>query len=186
MISGVVTNRYAQGLFLVGQEHGVTHAVDEGLQLLAATFAEYPEFRSIIEHPVISTEEKLASIDKVFGEHLDGLVKRFLRVLFSKGRSAYVIAVAERFHQLSDEAEGKRTVVVESAQALGDGDAEKLDNELSKALGKEIHAEVEVNPELLAGYRIRVGNRVLDATVRGALTQFSERLLTSVVKRADA
>ncbi|QQE78778.1 ATP synthase F1 subunit delta [Alicyclobacillus sp. SO9] len=183
MISGVVTNRYAQGLFLVSEEHGVTNAVDEGLQLLAGTFAEYPEFKSIIEHPVISTEDKLKSIDKVFGDNLDGLVKRFLHVLFGRGRSAYVTAVAERFHQLTDEAQGKRTVVVETAKPLADGEAAKLDAELSKAWGKEIHAEVEVNSELLGGYRIRVGNRVLDATVQGALTQFTEQLLAGAVKR---
>lgn len=183
MLSGVVTNRYAQGLFLVTQSHGVTSAVNQGLQLLATTFAEHPEYKSIIDNPVINAKQKYEAVDNVFGENLDPLVKRFLRVLFERSRGEYVSAIAGRFGQLADEAEGKLTVTVQTARALGEEEAKQLDAQLSEALHKEIHAQLEVNPELLAGYQVRVGNRVLDATLRGALNQFSDKLLASSAER---
>jgi|GEM_PF-947342 len=176
MLSGVITNRYAQGLFQVTQKQGVTNAVNEGLQLLAQTLDEFTEYKAILESPVVTTEQKITAVEKVFGDQLHPLTTRVLYILFERGRSTYISAIAQRFSQLVDEAEGKLSVTVETAKNLSADEASELDAKLSTALSKEIHAKVEVNSALLAGYRVRVGNRVLDATLLAGLNQFSDTL----------
>lgn len=181
MLSGVITNRYAKGLFLAAEDKKTADAVNESLQLLAQTLALYPEYKSILESPVIGVDGKLKAVDNVFGTQLQPLVRRFLELLFERGRSSYIGVIAERFQQLLDSAEGKLSVTVQIAQSLTEEEKKQLDAKLSHALNKEIHANVEVNSALLAGYRVRVGNRVLDATLLAALNQFGDKLRTTAL-----
>lgn len=176
MLSGAVTNRYTQGLFQAAEAHGVIAVVDQNLKLLSEALRGHSELKSLIEHPVISVEEKVKIVENVFGEHLEPLVIRFLRILFARRRSAYVQVVYTHFHTLAEEARGRVTVEVESAFPMDEEQTRRIAERISLVLNKEANVVIRVNPDLVAGYRAKVGNRVLDATVRGALEQFSQKL----------
>lgn len=179
MLSGVVTNRYTEGLYAVAQAKGNVKAVSEGLNAIANALRENPQLKALVEHPLIDGSQKLDVIEKVFGQNVDATVYQFLRVLFSKDRSAYVEAVAARFVDLAEAESGRVAVKIESAQPMTDEVRTRLEARLATTLQKQVDAEVEVNSDLLAGYRIRIGNRVLDATIRGAMNQFSQQLLAA-------
>lgn len=181
MLSGVVTNRYTAGLYAFTEAHGATKVVDESLQLLANTLAQHPDFETLLNHPLIKGEDKLKAVKAVFGEALDPVVFRFLNVLFNRKRAAYVRAVAERFHELTEIARGEVMVEVETATPLEAADVDALAAKIGQAVNKQVSANVTVNPDLIGGYRLRVGNRVLDATVQGALKQFAEQLRATSV-----
>jgi F-type H+-transporting ATPase subunit delta len=179
MLSGAVTNRYTQGFYAMADEHGVVEAVDRSLTLLADAISANPELKSLVEHPLISTDVKVKAISGIFDQNLDPVVYRFLHILFARGRSGYVVSIARRFHQLALDAEGRVSVSIESANPLSEEATKSLTDQLSTVLNKKVDAVVEVKPELIAGYRIKVGNRVLDATILGALTQFRDKLATA-------
>jgi F-type H+-transporting ATPase subunit delta len=193
MLSGVVTNRYTRGLFAVAKARGAAERVDRGLTLVAQLLRADARLKAIIEHPLIEPNDKLQALTGIlndamnstlvgrlknlFTDPVDPLVLKFLEVLFSRGRSEYVGAIADRFHEMVEADKGRVQVDVETAMKLTDEDKQALERKLSEALGREVHARIQVNPDLIAGYRIRLGNRVIDATVKGALAQFDERLL---------
>lgn len=177
MLSGAVTNRYTLGFYEVAKAHGVVDAVDQSLQALSEALHAHPELKSFLEHPLIANDAKVKAIENIFGTNLEPIVLRFLGVLFSRGRSAFVNDIAARFHALAETAKGVVTVHVESAAPMNEEQLENLTSALSTALQKKPNAVVELNPELIAGYRARIGNRVLDASIRGALSQFSDKLL---------
>lgn len=181
MLSGVVTNRYTAGLYEFASSHGAAAVVDESLQLLANTLSEHPDFEALMNHPLITGENKLKAVKAVFGDALDPLVIRFLHVLFNRKRGAYIRAIAQRFHALTEIARGEVVVEVETAAELKDADAAALAEKIGQAVGKKVSAKVTVNTDLIGGYRLRVGNRVLDATVQGALKQFAEQLTATGV-----
>jgi F-type H+-transporting ATPase subunit delta len=176
-MSGAVARRYTQGLFDYARDHGLTDATDAGLKVIADALTHIPEFKTILENPLISAPEKSRVITEVFGEMVDPVVIRFVKLLLDRGRGENLTDIYTAFHAKTEEAKGLISVHVESAFALNDSQVEQLQQQLSAALKKQARAVVEVNPELIAGFRVQVGNRVMDATVRGALEQFGNKLL---------
>ncbi|QSO47593.1 ATP synthase F1 subunit delta [Alicyclobacillus mengziensis] len=179
MLSGTVTNRYTEGLYGAAKDSGVVDAVDISLQEIANVLDSNPDFRVFLEHPVIPSEAKSQLVKEVFGQSVHPLCVRFLDVLIERKRTAYVRAVVEAFHNRAEQDRGSVIVHVETALPLSDDEAQVIRQKLASALNKEPQTIVEVNPELIAGYRFRVGNRVIDATVRGALQQFAQKLTAS-------
>lgn len=176
MINGAVTNRYTQGLYEAAAAGQVVDQVDASLRLVAETIESNPELRTVLAHPVVTGAEKVELLNKVFGDKLDSFTSRFLQVLFTRKRGNYVGAIYERFHELAESAKGKITVQVESAEPLTEAQVKELEKTLSAALHKTAQAEITVSKDLLAGFRVQVGNRVLDATLRGKLDQFKHQL----------
>lgn len=179
MISGVVTNRYTQGLFAVATAAGSVERVASGLDTVASTINAHADLKVLMEHPLIDSDAKLDVLKRIFGETVDETVYQFIEVLFLRGRSTYVGAVATKFHELAEAAEGRVSVRIESANPLSDVERIRLEQSLARATGKKVSSTTGVNAELLAGYQIRIGNRVLDATLQGAINQFSEQLLAA-------
>lgn len=181
MLSGAVTNRYTQGLFLFAKGQDQVDAMDESLQVLADVLRSHPELQTILNHPLIPADAKVNAVTGVLKD-LNPLVVRFLTLLLERGRGEYVVAIYERFHELAQEAKGEMTVQVESAMKLSPDQLAGIEGQLGKSLGKKVTATLTIDPNLIAGARIRVGDRVIDATVRGVLSQFSQKLVNGAVK----
>jgi F-type H+-transporting ATPase subunit delta len=172
-----VARRYTAGLFDYAKDHGVVDVVDQGLKLVADTLTEHPEFQSLVENPLISAERKIQMINEVFGQSLDPVVTRFLGLLIRRGRADQLKAVYASFHALAEQAKGVVGVTVESAFPMTDEQVAEFERRLSAVLNKQARVSVVVNPELIAGYRVHVGHKVMDATVSGAVQQFKHKLL---------
>lgn len=179
MLSGAVANRYTEGLFAVATKRDAVHHVAVGLAAVADAFKEFPQMKMLVEHPLIPADTKLQLVQQAFRDTVDSTVYDFLRVLFHRNRSEYVTAIAERFRSMAEEAEGRVHVAIEAATPLDDEAKARLEKEIANAISKQVDSEVYVNSDLLGGYRIRIGNRVLDATLRGAMNQFTQQLLAA-------
>ncbi|PWI57978.1 ATP synthase F1 subunit delta [Sulfoacidibacillus thermotolerans] len=179
MLIGAITHRYTGGLYAAAQAADVIEPVDAGLREIAQAIDAYPSFKLLLEHPVLTPDVKMQVVRNVFGDSLPTLLQNFIHLLFVRHRSEYLRAIYESYHQMADEAQGRIEVQVESARVFDEEQLLSLREQLAKALQKEVQATVEVRPELIAGYRVHVGNRIIDATVRGALTQFSHKLLVN-------
>lgn len=176
MLSGTVTRRYTHGLYAAAKNQDAIEAVDASLHRLVQTLQAIPRLKTILEHPVIHREDKLSLLRQVFGADLHPLVERFVAVALERKRASYLSAVGAEFHRQADAAKGRTEVLVESALPLTPEQEKHLAEQLSRALQQQATPVITVQPELIAGYRVRVGNRVMDATVRGALRQFEVRL----------
>lgn len=182
-MSTVVARRYTRGLFSYASEHGLVQDADRGLNAVAEALRQAPKFKALLEHPLISADEKVAMVEKVFGQAVHPLVVRFLNLLIQRGRADQVLAVAESFHTLAEEAEGLLSVGVETAFPLQESEVAELERRLGAALNKRVRAVVNVKQDLLAGLRIHVGHRVIDASLVGAVGQFARELAERSARR---
>ncbi|GMA63541.1 ATP synthase F1 subunit delta [Alicyclobacillus fastidiosus] len=183
MLSGAVINRYARGLLAYAQAHGATDEIDAQLGQLGSALDASADLKALLAHPVLTLDMKLSTIDKLFAGKLRKDLHNFIALLVERHRGIYVSAIAQRYHELVDELKGRLEVDIEAAQPLSEAQTEAIVARLAQSYGKDIHPVVRVNPSLIAGYRIQVGNRVLDATTENALRQFRNRLATGTGRK---
>ncbi|RUM87940.1 MAG: ATP synthase F1 subunit delta, partial [Thermodesulfatator sp.] len=112
---------------------------------------------------------------------VDEEVARFLRLLVEKKRIQYIQAIIEAYEQLVDEERGIVRAEVRAAYSLGEEEKARLAEALKKLVGKEIKLQVFEAPELLGGLVVRIGDLVLDGSVRTQLEAFKESIIRGEV-----
>lgn len=112
----------------------------------------------------------------VFGEKLDGQGRNFLQVLVQNGRLMLLPQIRTQYEELRREHEGVLEATIVSALPMSDEQVRQLVASLEAKNGRKVTARVEVDPELIGGVRIVVGDKVIDATVRGRLDAMAAAL----------
>ncbi len=170
---------YARSLFEVAKEHDVLDRVHDELGGLAGAFEENRDLRVFFFSPYFSSEEKRDAVDRI----LDGADERFvnfLKLLAERHRMPVLPRIRRRFEDLWAEENQLLPVTVTSAVELDEGLVEEIGNRIQEQTGRKVELSSNVDPDVLGGLMVRVGNMVLDGTVRNRL----ERLRKQVAKAA--
>lgn len=183
MLNGTVINRYARGLLSYAKAHEAIDDIDAQFQALGQALASSKALQSLLNHPVLPKELKLSTIDELLSGALRKDLGNFVSLLLERRRGHYLAAIAHRYHQLVDDVKGRIAVDIESARPMTGDQLNTIVADLQRALGKAIEPSVRENKKLIAGYRVQVGNRVLEATTAGALRQFRERLFSGAARK---
>ena len=168
---------YARSLLELANEGNETEAVANEVGSLGQILDENPLFAKFLRDPGISEEERSALIDKTFGDKLQPLVGKFVRLLNRRGRLGRLPEIVAAFEFLLDEQLGKVEVDVTVAEKLGDDELERVRGKVSEALKKDAVVHQYVDKEIIGGMILRVGDKVVDASVRRQLSAMRERLL---------
>ncbi len=176
MLRHPVATTYARALLEVGQEKGEADAYAEELTTLCDDVFASGGLKVFFESPKIPREEK----DKVLVKALEGKtsqsVLNLVRMLIKRGRQPLLGEIAEAYAGLNDEAQGRAHVWITSATPLSAASKDKIVALLKKKLSKEIIPEEKVDPDLLGGMTIRIGDTVIDGSVRSRLNEIGERV----------
>ncbi len=176
MLNGSIIRRYAQAAFLAAKEQGKAGILDEALRAVADAVDVSKEATQFFNHPYIAANDKIAVLDKLFDHGMPQALKQLLTLLYTRKRSKYVGSIYHAFHAMFEEAQGQVTVQLETARPLQDKSLHAIQHSLETVLFKKVSVDVRQRNELLAGYRLVIGNRVLDASLRNSLDQFKDRL----------
>lgn len=133
--------------------------------------------RVFLESPRVSAEEKNAIIQRAYGPQLPRNFVRFLQALVTHRRQMLIPVIAHEYHDLVDEVEGRVHASVTVARETEEADRVLIAAQLSRALGKEVVPHFHVNPGILGGMIARVGDTVLDGSVRRRLAVLRARML---------
>lgn len=169
-----VAARYAEALLgAVGQDPDRAQAE---LAQIQQTLAAAPELRQVLQHPEIPLERKDALVERIFGSALSAEVVAFLKVLLEHDRMEALPEIAADFANLVAEAKGVVEVQVTSAVPLTPEEESTLSAVLGRITGKRITLAPSVDPEVLAGVAVRIGDRLIDGTARQRLEALREQL----------
>jgi ATP synthase F1 delta subunit len=170
---------YAQALFEAAQDAEKLDEVHEQLGAFADAMDESHDMRVFFFSPYFSSTEKRAALaDAVSGAENEFV--NFLELLTEKHRMPAIFAIRRRFDELWTEAKKRLEVTVTSAVELDKGGVDEVGREIERQTEREIDLETDVDPEILGGLVLRVGNMVLDASLRSKL----ERLRREVASAA--
>ncbi len=148
----------------------------EAIEALALV-ARDPQTVSMIGDPKLSNAQLFDLITGVCGKLGSQAVLNLLRVIIENGRVEALPEIATQFRELKLLSEGVADAYIESAYPMGQSEIDSLLESLSKKFsGLKLHPVVSVNPELIGGVRIRVGDKLLDGSIRARLSEMKSAL----------
>lgn len=173
-MSTPVARRYAQALYQEAVQQGQAERTDADVDLLLSTFGSSRELAVLLESPIVPRPRKEAVLERLFGERVGPLMHRFMRLLVSKEREDLLPIMARAYTHARDIREGIVEARVRTAQPFGPDEETALTHAIEAREGKRVRLYVEVDPSLIGGLVVRVGDVVYDRSVRHQLDLLRE------------
>ncbi len=170
-----VARPYAEAAFRTALESGRLVPMDDGLAFLAALVRD-ERMHSLLSNPKVSAQQKKDLFAALAGERLDAPLANLVAMLVESHREVLLGSIAEQFGELKRGHERVLNARITSARPLSDEEKADLVAALERRYGRRIEAELVVDPELLGGARVQVGDQVIHASMRDALAQMAAAL----------
>lgn len=167
--------RYARAIFELAREEGEVADWARRLAVVRDTLTR-PEARAVLTNPSVAARRREDLAGALVGDRAGPEGRNLARLLVAAGRLDDLYGIVEEYGRLADEAAGRVRATVTTAVPLGDGDAQRLTSQLSERLGREVRLDRLVDPRIVGGLVLRVGDRVMDASVATRLNQLRRRL----------
>jgi F-type H+-transporting ATPase subunit delta len=177
MREATIARNYAETLLELAQRAGDLAGWGEMIEKVSDAVESDRRLRVFLESPRVSAKQKNDIIQKAFGPTLPRNFVRFLQALVDHRRQMLIPAIAHEYHDLVDQVEGRVHAAVTVAREADDRDRDTVTTQLSRVLGKTVIPHFHVNPAVLGGIIVRVGDTVLDGSVRRRLATLRARML---------
>jgi F-type H+-transporting ATPase subunit delta len=173
----LISKTYGDALFDVAVEKNMVDVLNEEAKEVSRVFQENPEFLKLLNHPNISKEEKQEIVRTVFSDRVSGEMYGFLCVLVEKDRQgqieeilSYVVNRVKEYHRIG-------VVYITSAIPLEESQKKKIEKKVLETSGyAALEPHYETDKRLIGGLIIRIGDRVVDSSVRSKLDRLSREL----------
>lgn len=169
--------RYALALYQLAFERGSVESWHADLQAVDEAMQER-EFAAFLDMPKIRPDQKMSVIREGL-PGVDPMVHNLMGVLISRDMASALPSVREEYGRLVDDQEGRERAVVRSAVPLEAAHVERLAGYLGELVGKEVDVTTAVDPAILGGLVARVGDRLIDGSVRTRLQDMRKSLAES-------
>ena len=173
----LVSKTYGDALFAVALEEGRMDEIFEAVKVVADVMCENEEFGKLMNHPKIIKEDKVKIVKEIFEGKVPNEVVAIMSLLISKGRSAEMLSVFEHFVALVKEEKKIGTAYVATAVALDDAQKAQVEKKLLDTTKYEtFEMNYSVDESLIGGMVIRIGDRVVDSSVKTRLFELTREL----------
>lgn len=174
----IAARRYAEAAFQLADRDGALDAWAEGLAL-AARFATDERAARVVDNPAIPHAERQAVVARLLEGRVAPGVLNLARLLAQRGRFETLPAIAAEYARLLNRRRGIVEAVVTSAQPLTADETAALRVRVEAMTGSGVELRTEVDPSLIGGLTVRVGDQLLDASLRGRLERLRHQLAGS-------
>jgi F-type H+-transporting ATPase subunit delta len=166
----IVAKRYARALLAIGREDGKFEDYGRELQEFSFLLVQDPKLESALVNPAFALEDRKNLLSALLVKmKLSSIVNNFFRLLMDRGRISVARDIALVYGALLDDVKGVTRAEIFSATALHDADVEKLTSILKKVVGREVSLQIKEDPSLIGGVVARIGDLVLDGSVKTQL-----------------
>jgi len=166
---------YAEGLLGVARAEGLSAELEDELFRFARTVEGSDELRMALGDPALPPENRLGIVEELLGKKALPLTKATVGFVVAAGRGSELVAIVDRLVERAAETREHEVAEVRSALPLDEEQQRRLAEALSHATRKQVEVKVIVDPEVLGGLVARVGDTVIDGTVRHRLDQLKEQ-----------
>ena len=186
MRAEIIARNYAETLLTLAERQGPDgmESFGQAADTLAALVQGDPRMRQFLETPRITPEQKKQALQQALGGRAPEMFVRFVMVLTDKRRQALLPEIAQAYGELLDERMGRVRVRVAISHAPDEALQAEIGNALADRLGKTVIPTFTVDPELLGGMVVHVGDQILDGSVRTRAASLRRRMLAAQLPAA--
>jgi len=170
-----IADVYARALFEVAEEHGLLDEVHEDLNAFAKALHDNREFAVFFFSPYFSTEEKKDGLKRSVTD-ASPVFMNFLEALIERHRMPAIFRIRDRYQDMWEEARDLLPVEVTSAVALDESTVESIGERIGEQTKRTVELSSKVDPDILGGIVLRVGNVILDGSIRNRLEQLRKQV----------
>jgi F-type H+-transporting ATPase subunit delta len=177
---------YAEALLGLAAEQGQADEIGAELHDLNGIFDQFPAFIELLRNPGIGEAERTDALNKVLQGKISPLLWNFIRVLAGHNRLGLLSELDAAYDHLLDERHGRIEVDVTVAQKLTDEQLERVRGRVGQALNKQAVVHQYVDEKIIGGLILRVGDKLIDASVRQQLNSIKKQILSARDKAVAA
>ena len=169
--------RYALALYEVAKEKDKVDEYINDLREICDLIENNKDFYEVVKHPQISTKNKKRTFINIFKGKIDEELLSFLLILIEKDRILYLREKLNEMEKIDFERKNILSAVVKTAVPLLESEISNLQEKLEKQYNKKIIMTTEIDKSLLGGVYVRVGNDVIDGTIKSKLEEMKDIML---------
>ncbi len=176
---------YAKALLSSAEEAGNTEAVLQDFEsLLSDVIAQREDLRHALVGSILNVEERQLVLDKAFAGKMEPLLLTFLKVVTQHGRQDCLREIYAAAVELNNQRLGVVEVVARTAFPLADDLRDSLAAQVRQKLGREVHLKTMIDPDVIGGLILHIGDTVIDGSVANRLAQLRHQALESTAQQA--
>lgn len=172
----LVSTRYANALLSISEDKNTFENVLNDVSLVKNTLSSSRELRNFLVSPIIDTSKKSNVLNEIFKSKIGEDVQKFLQFLIDKGRENILLDICERFLSLSNDKLNQVDVEITSAINLNDSQKENIKLKLEQMIGKTIISNYEIDPTIIGGFKARIKDTIVDASIQHQLELLKKKL----------
>ncbi|MFZ5634699.1 MAG: F0F1 ATP synthase subunit delta [Bacillota bacterium] len=176
MLRGAVGARYAEALYEIAGREKAVDAIEQELQAVDALVRENRDLQKILYHPRITPEDKKSLLSELLSGKVSDLTMEFLKLLVDRQREQFLSDIVTYYVNLANKARNVTEARVSSAVELTGEEKKNLAELLNRLTGMKVETSYTVDPSLIGGVVVRIGDRVIDGSVRTRLATLREHL----------
>lgn len=177
---------YAQALLELSEAAGQIDAIRDEMLEVGQLIANQPELAKLLDSKILRSESLASAIKAIFEGKVSDVVYRFLQVLNNKGRIDQLPGVIRAYEQLVEAKHGIVKVDAYVATNLDQAQADKVASGIGKALGKTVVLQQHLDPSLIGGLKLRVGDKLIDGSAVAQLKIMKDRIIKEGRAKARA
>lgn len=178
-LASPVARVYSDALFAVALEKGAVQGTSDELEAFLAIVQANREVEIFLTSPVLEPDVKVAALRHALDGRASDAVCDFLCLLVEKRRMQALGSIVEAYRDRADAHANRARIEVRSARPLSEGMRREIEDALRSALAKEVVVDAEVEPALLGGAVVAVGDKVYDGSIRNRLSAFRKQIMRS-------
>lgn len=176
MLNKSVARRYAEAFFSIAREADKIDAYQAELEQVITAITEIDGMKEYLDHLLVPPREKKELVQKVFGEQLSSMTMNFLFMVIDKRRESYLEFICREYVEMADESRNIKQAELYAAREVPQSELDALQERLSASTGKKVVLKLTVDPALLGGAKIRMGDQIVDGTAAKKLQMLKEKL----------
>jgi F-type H+-transporting ATPase subunit delta len=174
-MAGTAARRYARAIFELAREEGQVEEWAHRLAVVRETLA-HPDARPVLANPSISVQRRQEAAATLLDQRAGREGVNLAKLLVGAGRIGDVDGIVEEYERLADEEAGRARATATTAIPLTESETTKLVSILARQLGRSVRLDARVDPAIVGGLVLRIGDHVIDASVAARLQQLRRQL----------
>lgn len=178
-----VAARYAKSLIDLAQEQRIVEEIRNDMDFFLRTLKASPQLKAVLANPIVSHSKKVTILDEIFAGKVNRASIAFFKLMVNKSRGEILYFTANEFINLYDIKKHIVKATVVSASTLSEANKQKMIADIQAATGGTIKLDAKVDPSLIGGFVLTVGDRQVDTSIASDLNklkkEFAQRVLTN-------